>query len=136
HPSPPPQAGEGVVRCRSSFLRLRGKVPKADGGAPKAWAVASLPVAPPQPSPAGGGGSSAVPLFLPPLAGEGAEGGWGRAEGVGGGIATGCPHPSPPPQAGEGAVPGRYRRPGTALRPAGRGSACTSCRCRRGRDRC
>src|SRR5690606_20079674 len=46
HPSPPPQAGEGVVRCRSSFLRLRGKVPKADGGAPKAWAVASLPVAP------------------------------------------------------------------------------------------
>ena len=74
----------GVAKARCSFPRLWGKVPKADGDTRQDRAAVGFTAAEAPPSalraasPASGGSKSSL-LFLPPLAGEGAEGGWGRA---------------------------------------------------------
>src|SRR5690606_6877485 len=72
---------------------------RADGARPGRFMPAGVPPRAPR----------AAPLLLPPLAGGGGgDAAGGQTAGrEAGSAAAGCPHPSPPPQAGEGANPGK-----------------------------
>ena len=105
HPSSPPQAGEGVNACHDAASNVRSiLLPPLAGEGRDGGVVVASQLPPPQPSPAGGGGSERVSRCDKQLAGQFS---FPRSRGkVGMGASSSslayCPHPSPPPQAGEG----------------------------------
>jgi nitrite reductase/ring-hydroxylating ferredoxin subunit len=109
HPSLPPQAGEGVL-CAHARLRCPSQPSPVNGGRSCVRSRADSDGWHSSPRAAGGGWEGHPPLRIrarspSPCAAEGGwEGGVGPWRGTVLGATAECPHPSLPPQAGEGVL--------------------------------